>query len=147
MKLSASVVALCLTACQDDSMMMGGPGDMGMPQMHDSEDPRDDPYLGDINNSWGGPLRGDFLGFTFFSMPGIKTSSSVVTGSGSTNNSGSFQVDGIFYDHMVHLIVIQDAKVLTLDGVFIDIELMDLTLQETQERVILHCSTIGGQCK
>jgi hypothetical protein len=143
MKLSASIVALGLTACQDLAMTMGGGSDDGgMPQMGDPDDPRDDPYLGDINNAWGGPLRGGFLGFTFFSTPSGKSSSSVVTG-----GSDSFQVDGIFYDHTVHLTVMEGANVMTLDGVFIDIETMDLTIQETQARIVLHCSTQGGVCK
>ena len=121
--------------------------DPGMPQMGDpTDDPRDDPYLADINNAWGGPLADDFYGFTFFAKPSGKISSAVVSGAGSSN-AGSLQVEGVFHDHTVHLTVMQGANVWTFDGVFIDIETMDLTIQETRARITLHCSTVGGACK
>jgi hypothetical protein len=150
MKVCALLVAVFLAACEDLTMSMdagsgmGGDDPMG--------DPRDDPFLADINNAWGGSHQMDY-GFTFSAKPGGKNSSAVVGGSGSGPLGPKLKVDGIFYDHTVHFTVMQDANVanvLTFDGIFVSVKLMDLTVEETQARVTLNCSTSGpdgNECK
>jgi hypothetical protein len=56
-------------------------------------------------------------------------------------------VDGLFYGNTVHLTVIQGVNTRMLDGIFINAEVMDLTIQDTQARIELFCSTSDPPCK
>jgi hypothetical protein len=144
MKASATLFAVCLVACQD--LTMGGdmkPAGPGSDDPHDpADDPRDNPFLADINNSWEGPSTQGITGFNFAASPSGKISSAVIRG-----NAGiGIQLDGLFYDHMVHFIAIQDGNVAAFDGVFVDIQMMVLTVEPTQASVSRGCSTLGGPC-
>lgn len=143
MKMSVLLVAVWLVACEDlPSRGMGA--DPGMDSMgDDNEDPRDDPFLADINNAWVG-AQGSF---NFQATPGGKISSSVVRGTASVQPYGSgFVLDGVFYDHMVHLTATSGATVLILDGMFLDVARMRLTVKETQARISLGCTTSPPPC-
>jgi|KBSMisStandDraft_5_1062788.scaffolds.fasta_scaffold2098117_1 hypothetical protein len=143
MKVCALAVAVFLAGCEDLAMTVDAGSGMGGNDL--MGDPRDDPFLVDINNAWGGgPYH-----FTFDAKPRVKNSSAVVGGSGSVPSGSNIQLDGIFYDHTVHFTVTQGANVLTFDGIFINVKFMDVTVEETQAHVRLNCSTEGGngECK
>jgi hypothetical protein len=147
MKVNATLVAVCLAACQDLTMPSSmGPDDDPMDQTDNdpADDPRDDPFLADINNSWIGVVEGIRYTFVFATKPSGKISSAVIHGNGFDPSPDPFQLDGIFCDHMVHFTAMRGPNVMSFDGVFIDIETMDLTLKESQAHVVLGCSTSGG---
>ncbi|HEX3478058.1 MAG TPA: hypothetical protein VHT91_23715 [Kofleriaceae bacterium] len=126
-------------------MPPGGPGSDD-PMGHPMDDPRDNPFLADINNSWTGPAAQAFSSFNFAASPSGKISSAVVRGNAFGPGGSSFQLDGLFYDHVVHVIAMQDGNVVALDGAFVNFETMDLTVEQSQARVVLICSTVGGRC-
>jgi hypothetical protein len=148
MKVSALLVAVGLAACQD--LAMSGDAGSGMGGDDPTGDPRDDPFLADINNAWGDVL-GKGYHFTFAANPDGKNSSVVVGGSGTDPSGTAVTVDGIFYDHTVHLTVTQGANVLTFNGIFVSVELMDLTVEESEAHMRLFCSTSkpggGNKCE
>lgn len=145
MKMCALLAAGLLAACED--LAMTADAGSGMGGDDPNSDPRDDPFLADINNAWGGM---DYH-FTFQAATNGKNSSAVVGGFGSDPSHAQVTVDGIFYDHTVHFTVTQGENVRTFEGIFRSVDFMDLTVEETQAHVRLNCSTNapggGNQCK
>ena len=82
--------------------------------------------------------------FNFQSKPSGKSSSAVIRGNASVDGSVTqFQLDGVFYDHMIHFTATDGDKVMTFDGMFVDVGRMHLVHQESQGHMVLTCT---GAC-
>lgn len=148
MKRSAFLVVVCLAACEDLNAKGMGSDDPGMDPMDhpgsDPDDPRDDPFLADINNAWVSTMAH----FNFQGWPAGKNSSEVIGGNGGVSPYGDdFVLEGVFYDHMVHFTATKGPLVLTLDGTFVDVATMHLVVRETQTHLVLGCTTNNDICR
>jgi hypothetical protein len=109
-------------------------------------DPGEEPYLRDINNSWESIDSDPSFLLQTTSHFGA-SSSGVIRGTVSTPTFEAVnQVDGVYYNRMIHFTAMLGSTIMTLDGMFVDAGTMHLTIRESQAQIILICRRSGVPC-